>query len=107
MTKILLVEDSEISAFVIRRALEQAGHVVVVASTLADALAQAAVQSFDGAVVDTQLPDGSGTTLQLPCPRVLMSADPGPGVVPKSSDAAALVVAIRAALSKPKELDAR
>jgi len=98
MATILLVEDSDVCAYVFRRALENAGHTVVVATTAADARNKLAAQSFDAALVDTQLPDGDGAALELPCPRVMMSADSSPGVISKTSGTAQLVVAIRHAL---------
>lgn len=98
MAKILLVEDSDLCALVFRRALERAGHDVVVATTVTDAQRRASSETFDAALVDTQLPDGDGAALRLPCPRVMMSADSGPGVITKGRGAAPLVDAVRHAL---------
>lgn len=98
MTTILLVEDSDLCALVYRRVLERAGYAVVVATTVSDALDKVARQRFDAALVDTQLPDGDGHSLPLPCPRVMMSADSGPGVLPKSGDTTPLLAAIRQAV---------
>jgi Response regulator receiver domain len=100
MSTILLVEDSDVCAYAYRRALEKAGYDVVVATTISDALEKVAKHTFAAALVDSQLPDGDGTVLQLPCPRVLMSADSGPGVMPKGSDAAGLVAAVRHAIAR-------
>lgn len=97
---ILLVEDSELCALIVRRALEAAGHSVVVARTASEALDKVKTQAFDVALVDSQLPDGDGAALTLPCPRILMSADPSPGVVTKSSDTAPLVDAVRGAIER-------
>lgn len=99
MARILLVEDSDLCALVFRRALEKAGHDVVVASTVTDARSKASSQSFDAALVDTQLPDGDGTALLLPCPRVMMSADGSPGVITKDRGAAPLIDAVHHALA--------
>jgi ActR/RegA family two-component response regulator len=99
MATILLVEDSDLCAHVFRRALEQAGYDVVVAMTASDALDELAKRPFAAAVVDTQLPDGDGTALPLPCPRVIMSADSGPGVFSKASGTAQLVAAVRHAIA--------
>jgi DNA-binding response OmpR family regulator len=99
MAKILLVEDSDLCAFVFRRALEKAGHSVVVATTVTDAEHKASSEAFDAALVDTQLPDGDGTALRLPCPRVMMSADHSPGVITKDRGAAPLVDAVHHALA--------
>lgn len=95
MARVLLVEDSDVCALVFRRALEKAGYDVVVATTVSDALHMAATQAFDAALVDTQLPDGDGSSIQLTCPRIMMSADSAPGVITKSSGAAPLVDAVR------------
>ncbi len=99
MATILLVEDSDLCAHVFRHALEKAGYAVVVATTASDARDKIAAHAFDAALVDTRLPDGDGTALQLPCPRVMMSADSGPGVISKASGAAQLVDAVRHALA--------
>lgn len=103
MATILLVEDSDLCAFVFRRALEKEGYAVVVAPTLRDALAACATTTFDAALVDTQLPDGDGHRLPLPCPRVMMSADPGPDVITKSADPRPLLAAVRKAVGDPVE----
>lgn len=94
MATILIVEDSDVCAYVYRRALENAGYAVVVATTASDALERVAEQAFDAALVDMQLPDGDGSALRLPCPCVMMSADSGPGVLTKTPDAARLVAAV-------------
>jgi DNA-binding response OmpR family regulator len=99
MATILLVEDSDVCALVYRRALEKAGHDVVVATTASDALDKVAKQTFDAALVDTQLPDGDGAALRLPCPRVMMSADSSPGVLTKPSDPTGLVAAVGQAIA--------
>ena len=99
MATILLVEDSDLCAHVYRRALEKAGYDVVVAMTASAALDAIATRPFAAAVVDTQLPDGDGTTLPLSCPRVIMSADSRPGVLSKASGTAQLVDAVRDAIA--------
>ena len=99
MATILLVEDSDLCALVFRRALEKAGHTVVVAATASDARDKIAAQPFDAALVDSQLPDGDGKALELPCPRVMMSGDSGPGVISKTSGTALLVEAVCRALA--------
>ncbi|WP_266221207.1 response regulator transcription factor [Paraliomyxa miuraensis] len=103
MARVLLVEDSDICAMVFRRALEKAGYDVVVATTVSDACDKASTQTFDAALVDTQLPDGDGATIPLPCPRVMMSADSAPGIITKSSGAAPLVDAVRNLIARPHE----
>jgi CheY-like chemotaxis protein len=103
MATILLVEDSDVCAYVFRHALEKAGYEVVVATTASDAVAKAAERPFDAALVDAQLPDGDGSALQLSCPRVMMSADSSPGVLGKTADTARLVEAVRQALAQPAE----
>src|SRR5664279_3428972 len=60
--RILLVEDDAVLREVIRRSLEDAGNVVDVASTVADAHYLWSIQSFDAVVLDLNLPDGSGLT---------------------------------------------
>jgi DNA-binding NtrC family response regulator len=100
MSTILLVEDSDVCAYAYRRALEKAGYDVVVATTVSDAQEMVAKHTFAAALVDSQLPDGDGTALQLPCPRVLMSADSGPGVLSKGPDTAELVAAVRDAIAR-------
>src|SRR5664279_332360 len=60
--RILLVEDDAVLSEVIRRSLEDAGNVVDVASTVADAHYLWSIQSFDAVVLDLNLPDGSGLT---------------------------------------------
>jgi DNA-binding response OmpR family regulator len=101
MATILLIEDSDVCAFFFRRVLEKAGYEVVVATTASDALAKVAHQTFDAALVDAHLPDGDGSALELPCPRIMMSADAGPGVLTKASDTARLVAAVRQAIAQP------
>lgn len=61
--RLLVVEDHEPTLQVLARLLSRAGHQVVTASTVADALAAAAAGSFDGVISDLGLPDGTGTAL--------------------------------------------
>ncbi len=58
--RILLVEDSERVTTVVVAALKAAGHEISPTSTCADALVQLREASFDLAIVDVGLPDGSG-----------------------------------------------
>ncbi len=60
LVRILLVEDSERVTAVVIAALKAAGHEVAPTSTCAAALAQLDEASFDLAIVDVGLPDGSG-----------------------------------------------
>ena len=61
--RILLVEDHKPTAEVLSHLLERAGHRVVSANTIFDALAAAAANQFDIVVSDLGLPDGSGNDL--------------------------------------------
>jgi PAS domain S-box-containing protein len=61
--RLLLVEDNEPTLQVLTRLLTRSGHQVVPAATVADALAAAATQSFDGVISDLGLPDGTGNDL--------------------------------------------
>jgi CheY-like chemotaxis protein len=60
---ILLVEDHEDTARVLRRVLEHAGHVVSHAASVAEAKTLAAEHPFDLIVSDVGLPDGTGLDL--------------------------------------------
>ena len=60
---ILLVEDHEDTARVLRRILEQAGYSVHHASTVGNARDLAAERTFDLVISDLGLPDGSGLEL--------------------------------------------
>ncbi len=61
--RLLLVEDHESTLQVLQRLLTRAGHQVVAAATVADALAAAAAGEFDLVVSDLGLPDGTGNEL--------------------------------------------
>ncbi len=61
--EILLVEDHEDTARVLRRILEKSGHEVSLANNVTDARALAAAKSFDLVISDVGLPDGSGLDL--------------------------------------------
>jgi CheY-like chemotaxis protein/nitrogen-specific signal transduction histidine kinase len=61
--RILLVEDHEDTARVLRRILHSAGHVVTVTAGVATAKAVAARNQFDLVISDLGLPDGSGLDL--------------------------------------------
>ena len=60
---ILLVEDHGVTANMIRQVLIAAGHKVVVASAVCDALEAAEQQHFDLLLSDLALPDGTGYEL--------------------------------------------
>ncbi len=61
--RLLLVEDHEDSAEILRRMLTAAGYQVVAVGTVAAGLAAAAKQPFDLVISDLGLPDGSGNEL--------------------------------------------
>ncbi len=61
--EILLVEDHEDTARVLRRILAKSGHEVSLANNVTDARALAAEKSFDLVISDVGLPDGSGLEL--------------------------------------------
>ncbi len=58
--RVLLVEDDAVLRDVMLRSLNDAGHRVDVASTVADASQLWRVQPFDAVLLDLNLPDGSG-----------------------------------------------
>lgn len=61
--RLLLVEDHESTLEVLSRLLTRAGHQVVSAGTLTDALAAANGNTFDLVISDLGLPDGTGNEL--------------------------------------------
>ncbi|HMJ07199.1 MAG TPA: ATP-binding protein, partial [Chthoniobacterales bacterium] len=61
--RLLLVEDHSSTLEVLSRLLTRAGHAVVTAGTLADALSAAAAGIFDLVISDLGLPDGTGNEL--------------------------------------------
>ncbi len=61
--RLLLVEDHEDTAWVLRRILVKAGHRVELAQSVNDARTLAASQAFDLVISDLGLPDGSGFEL--------------------------------------------
>jgi PAS domain S-box-containing protein len=61
--RLLLVEDHEPTLQVLSRLLIRAGHQVVTASNIAEALAAAAANKVDIVISDLGLPDGTGTEL--------------------------------------------
>ncbi len=82
--RILLVEDEALIAMMLAEALEEAGHTVVAAHTVAEARAAWAAAEglgggcgFDVLVADVGLPDGDGRGL----PRELRARRPGLAVV--------------------------
>ncbi len=58
--RILLVEDDSVLGDVMRRSLDDCGHRVDMATTVADAAHLWQVQPFDAVLLDLTLPDGSG-----------------------------------------------
>ncbi|MFA7323217.1 MAG: response regulator transcription factor [Candidatus Nanopelagicales bacterium] len=60
MTRLLLVEDDDRLRRALAIALRSKGHEVSESGTVADAIREATTTSFDCAVVDLGLPDGSG-----------------------------------------------
>ncbi len=69
--KILVVEDTEVSAEYVRLVLERRGFIVRIAGSVAEGLAEAFRWSPDLILMDVMLPDGDGFSL---CER--MKADP-------------------------------
>ena len=61
--RLLLVEDHEPTLQVLTRLLVRAGHEVIVARTMAEALAAAAANTVDFVISDLGLPDGTGVEL--------------------------------------------
>jgi PAS domain S-box-containing protein len=61
--KILLVEDHHETATILARLLQQYGHSVTIANTIASALQHASAQPFDVIISDIGLPDGTGHDL--------------------------------------------
>lgn len=60
MTKILLLEDDTMIASGLVYALNNEGYEVILCQNVADALMEAEAKSFGLAILDMQLPDGSG-----------------------------------------------
>ncbi|MGE0626106.1 MAG: response regulator [Pseudomonadales bacterium] len=94
--RILLIEDSDLNADMLQRRLERVGHVVFVAGSGADALALAAAESFDIALLDIRLPDISGVelarelhALQRSCelPLIAVTGDAVPEVLEQARQA--------------------
>lgn len=80
--RVLVVEDAEVYALLLARALEQRGHVVLCVSTVAAARQALQQQRVDLLLTDMHLPDGDATQLLAPLlaggqlPRVVvMTAD--------------------------------
>jgi DNA-binding response OmpR family regulator len=61
--RLLVVEDDIVSLCALARLLTRAGHEVTTAVNLAEARAAAAAHTFDFAICDLGLPDGSGLDL--------------------------------------------
>ncbi len=68
-TRILLVEDDPMIASGLRYALEAEGYAVTYAADVARARQLAAAEVFDLAVLDMQLPDGTGRDVQAALKR--------------------------------------
>ncbi len=79
MSDILLVEDDANLRMALRDNLEDEGHAVIEACTLADADAAVAERAFDVVVLDVMLPDGDGYTW---CRRLRAGALGGGRTVP-------------------------
>jgi CheY-like chemotaxis protein len=60
---VLLVEDHHETAIILAKLLQRCGHVVRIAGTIASALHQASVETFDCVISDIGLPDGTGHDL--------------------------------------------
>ena len=79
-TRILIVDDDALIRTVLSDRLERSGHRVRVAGTLAEARAMLRAQVPDLALLDIQLPDGTGTDLlpelivELDVPCIMMTA---------------------------------
>lgn len=73
--RILLVEDDPLIRWTGRKCLEKVGHLVHDVETCAEALESWPTRSWDLAIVDYRLPDGSGTDL-ISRVRNLGSTDP-------------------------------
>ena len=63
MADILIVDDEEILCYSVQLALKHAGHECRIAETVEAALAECARQAPELALIDVQLPDGSGIDL--------------------------------------------
>src|SRR5437016_2800324 len=63
--RLFLVEDDPDVAFLVRRTLERAGHLVAGCRTAADALIVLAHSQFDLVLLDQKLPDMNGMELLL------------------------------------------
>lgn len=61
--RVLVVEDEVVNQLVVRRLLAQMGASALMAGTLAEAQALLQHTSFDAALIDLHLPDGSGADL--------------------------------------------
>lgn len=59
--QLLVVDDDATQARLIRRGAEQAGHVVTVATSVAEAVTQVRTGRFDCVTLDLMLEDGDGT----------------------------------------------
>ena len=113
VSRVLVVEDAEVYAMLLRRAFEAAGWQVETASDVAQARARLAASPFDLLLTDLHLPDGGAHEVLAAARRpglrrVVMSADldaeaselPGAdSVVAKGADTALFVARILATLS--------
>lgn len=78
--RVLMVEDAEVYAMLLRRALEQAGWQVTAAGSVADAQRRLAASSFELLLTDQHLPDGSAADVLAAAAgragrRIVMTAD--------------------------------
>ncbi len=80
ISRILIVDDDRTLLEAIRRALRSAGHEVVVAAEVEDAIEQIHLCELDCAIVDYTLPFGTGTTvlqalrrIRPHCARILLT----------------------------------
>lgn len=60
MARVLIVDDDDSCAALVRRLVEQLGHEACVAGTVREGLAALSSGRFDALVTDLLLPDGSG-----------------------------------------------
>lgn len=96
MTRVLLVDDTESARGVLAALLEDEGHHVVEAGSLAEGRQRAVSGTFELAIVDRLLPDGDGSELV----RELSQLKPAPVVVVLSGAATEQVAGAKLCLVK-------
>lgn len=86
--RVLVLEDDRVEQTKLARMLELAKMEPICAGSLISARAALAEQEFDAAVIDVQLPDGSGLTMvpmlhggERPCACVVLTGSDDHGVV--------------------------